>query len=33
MNVVLMKEARKPKAHLHRSLETQRKFEKVQVGL
>jgi hypothetical protein len=28
MKVVLMKEAREPKAHLHGSLESQRKFEK-----
>ena len=33
MKVVLMKEAQEQKAHLHRSLEPYRKFEKVQVGL
>jgi hypothetical protein len=33
MKVVVMKEARQLKAHLHRSLEPYRKFEKVQVGL
>jgi hypothetical protein len=29
MKVILMKEARELKAHLHRSLEPYRKFEKV----
>ena len=32
MKVVLMKEARELKAHLGRSLEPYRKFEKVQMG-
>lgn len=33
MKVVLMKEAGELKAHLDRSLEPYRKFEKVQMGL
>jgi hypothetical protein len=33
MKVILMIEARELKAHLHRSLEPYRKFEKVHVGL
>jgi hypothetical protein len=33
MKVVLMNDARKLKAHLHRSSEPYRKFENLQVGL